>query len=138
MIENSKILQGTAAWFEMVVVIMRDAALQAKLSPSMNISLVERYTDGVEFINGRYQGIRIEVQNGKPSFQVGVRTDEQADITVELTSAAARQLNMEYISESQAIRKALLKSGEMRVKGDPSMMGSWMDATHDQIVDRTI
>lgn len=135
--ENSKVLQGTAAWFEMVGAIMTNAASKTKLAPDLNIALVERYTDGIRLANGLYQGIRLEINDGQFSFRVGVEKDERADITVEVTAAAARRLNLVHGEEYQAERQAFLKSGEMRVDGDPARMGSWMDATHDQTVDRT-
>jgi hypothetical protein len=31
-----------------------------------------------------------------------------------------------------------LSTGAMRVKGDPSRMGRWLDTVHDPIVNRTI
>jgi hypothetical protein len=57
------------------------------------LSLVERYTDGVELFEGLVQGLRFDIQNGKPSFRLGVRQDEGADITMEIAAAAARELN---------------------------------------------
>jgi hypothetical protein len=37
----------------------------------------------------------------------------------------------------QVARDHFLKTGEMRVVGDPTRLGDWLDALHDPIVDRT-
>lgn len=132
--------QGTTAWFEMAGTLMCEAASQAKLSPELNVSLVERYTDGVEMSEGLVQGVRFDIVGGKPSFRVGVRPDERADVTVEVTAAAARELNTLRSADPnyQAARDKFLSTGEMRVAGDPSRMGGWLDAVHDPIVDHTL
>ena len=62
---DTKVRQGTAAWFEMVGTLMRDAASQASLPRDLNVSLVERYTDGVELFAGLVQGIRLDMRGGK-------------------------------------------------------------------------
>jgi hypothetical protein len=139
MTTDAKVRQGTTAWFEMVGRLMRAAASRSGLSPELNVSLVERYTDGIELSEGLVQGIRFDILGGKPSFRVGARPDERADVTVEVTAAAARELNTLRSTDPsyQAARDKFLRTGEMRVDGDPSRMGSWLDATHDPIVDRT-
>jgi hypothetical protein len=52
MTTETKIRQGTTAWFEMVGTLMSEAALQSGLSSELNLSLVERCTDGVELAEG--------------------------------------------------------------------------------------
>jgi hypothetical protein len=93
MTTNIKVPQGTTAWFEMVGTLMSQAAWEAGLPPELDVSLVERYTDGVELSEGLVQGIRFDIDRGKPSFRVGVGQDDRADITVEITAAAARKLS---------------------------------------------
>ena len=139
MTTDKKIPQGTQAWFEMVGTLMHAAALAAKLAPDLTISLVERYTDGVELSEGLGQGIRFDIVAGQPSFRVGARPGEQADITVEVTAAAARQLNALYSTDPtyEPTRRNFLRTGEMRVSGDPAQLGNWLDAVHDPIVART-
>lgn len=103
------------------------------------MSLVERYTDGLELSEGLVQGLRFDIVAGMPSFRVGVRKDERADVTVEVTTAAAHELNL-LRSTNPAYQTTLgnfVASGEMRVDGDPSQMGDWLNAVHDPIVDRT-
>ncbi|CAN5203591.1 hypothetical protein BH10PSE12_BH10PSE12_32920 [soil metagenome] len=136
---DKKVRQGTAAWFEMVGKLMRDAATQAGLSPDLNVSLVEHYTDGTTLADGLVQGIRLDIRKGAFSFSVGARPDEQADIKVALTAAAARTLNTLYSADPvyRATRDAFLESGEMRVEGDAARFGAWFDTVHDPIVDRT-
>ena len=72
MIRDAKIRQGTKAWFEMVGTLMSEAATRSGLSPDLNVSLVERYTDGVELSAGLIQGIRFDIRDGRPSFRAGV------------------------------------------------------------------
>jgi hypothetical protein len=62
--DDSKLRQGTVAWFEMVGTLMCEAASQAGVAPDINLTLIERYTDGVELTNGHVQGIRFEIVNG--------------------------------------------------------------------------
>jgi hypothetical protein len=136
---DEKIRQGTFAWFDMVGQAMCDAALEAELAPDLNLTLVERYTDGTELADGLIQGLRFDIIDGQPSFRSGVRRDEQGDITIEITAAAARELNLLRNADPE-YRKSLervLKTGEMKVDGDPSRLGSWLNAVHDPIVDRT-
>lgn len=140
MTTNIKVPQGNTAWFEMVGTLMSEAASEAGLPPELDVSLVERYTDGVELSEGLVQGIRFDINRGKPSFRVGVGQDDRADITVEITAAAARKLNTLYSADPtyHLTRDKFLGTGEMQVAGDPSRMGGWLDAVHDPIVDRTL
>lgn len=139
MTTNRKVTQGTLAWLEMVGVLMCEAALKAALPSDRNVSLVERYTDGVLLSEGLVQGIRFDIIGGKPSFRVGVQPNERADVTVEITGMAARKLNTLRSTDPnyQAARVEFLRTGEMRVEGDPTQLGDWLDAVHDPIVDRT-
>uniref|UniRef100_B0T5L2 SCP2 domain-containing protein n=1 Tax=Caulobacter sp. (strain K31) TaxID=366602 RepID=B0T5L2_CAUSK len=136
---GAKLRQGTTAWFEMVGTLMSEVAARSGLSPDLNVSLVERYTDGIELSDGLVQGIRFDILGGKPSFRVGARRDERADVTVEITAAAARALNALLSADPNypAARDNFLSTGEMRVDGDPSRLGGWLDAVHDPIVART-
>ncbi len=137
---DAKVCQGTAAWFEMVGTLMSEAASQSGLSPELNLSLVERYTDGVELSEGLVQGLRFDILGGKPSFRVGARRDDRADVMIEITAAAARKLNTLRSADPNytAALEGFLSTGEMRVEGDPSRMGGWLNAVHDPIVNRTI
>lgn len=119
---------------------MSEAASQSGLSPELNLSLVERYTDGVELSEGLVQGLRFDILGGKPSFRVGARRDERADVMIEITAAAARKLNTLRSADPNytAALEGFLSTGEMRVEGDPSRMGGWLNAVHDPIVNRTI
>ncbi|WP_222308457.1 hypothetical protein [Rhizobium leguminosarum] len=91
---QAKFRQGTAGWFEMMGTLMCEAALHAGLTLDFNLTLVERYTDGVELAGGHVQGIRFDIINGQPSFRIGVRRDERGDVTIEITARAARALNV--------------------------------------------
>ncbi|SFO33369.1 hypothetical protein [Sphingomonas sp. OK281] len=136
---TEKLLQGTTEWFEMVGDLLVAAASRAHLPRDMNLSLVERYTDGAELADGSRQGIRLDIRNGVMTFRVGVRENEQADIINNLTTAAARTLNLLYSDDPDfaKARDQLLTTGEMRISGDLAQFGAWFDATHDPIVDRT-
>jgi len=139
MTTDAKLRQGTMAWFEMVGTLMIEAASRSGLSPELNLSIVERYTDGVDLSEGLVQGLRFDIISGKPSFRVGARRDEWADVTIEITAAAARELNILRSADPNypAALDKFLSTGEMRVDGDPPQMGSWINAVHDPIVDRT-
>ena len=137
---GDKILQGSAEWFDMVGRLMCEAAAGSGLSPDLDLSLVERYTDGAEITEGRVQGIRFDIRGGKPSYRVGATKDERADITVEITAAAARALNALRSTDPAypLARERYLATGEMHVEGDPSSLGQWLEEVHDPIVDRTL
>ncbi|TFW26533.1 hypothetical protein [Duganella callida] len=127
-----KIPHGTAAWFEMVGQVMMQAALDARLTADINVSLVEHYTDGD-------QGLRFEIRNGEPSYTASVDKDERGDITVAVTAAASRQLNTRYSDDPEygSLMAHLADIGELSVTGDLSRLGSWFAVVHDRIVDRT-
>ncbi|GGX97152.1 hypothetical protein [Streptomyces minutiscleroticus] len=137
--KTHKVRQGTADWFRMAGDMMCEAALDAGLPPDLTVSLVERYTDGTELPEGLVQGIRFDVSHGQPSFRVGVRVDERADVTVEVTAAAARRLNELYSTDPDydAARRRFLSTGEMRVESDTTALDGVLEAVHDPIVDRT-
>ena len=137
--EDAKLAHGTAAWFRMVGNVMRDAALQANLPPDTRVSLVERYTDGIELAPGLVQGLRFEIADGRPAFRVGARPDELADIVIEVTKAASHRLNTLYGADPafQAAFAGFQRSGALKVTGALSELGDWFGAVHDRIVDRT-
>ncbi len=139
MTDGCRIKQGTAAWFQLVGTLMSEAASRAGLASDFNLSFVERYSDGVELSEGRIQGIRFDIVVGQPSFRIGVGRDERADVTIEVTAAAARELNRLYRGDAEfpSALDRLVSTGKMRVTGDPSRMGRWMEDVHDPIVDRT-
>lgn len=139
MAKDAKLLHGTTAWFEMVGLQMREAAERSGLPTDLNVSLVERYTDGRDLGGDLVFGIRFDMSGGVPSFRVGVREQERGDITITISSAAARALN-HMRSDDPAYttaRDQFRSSGEMRVDGDLSQLGDWLGAVHDVIVDRT-
>ncbi|MGJ5180947.1 hypothetical protein ACQR16_23295 [Bradyrhizobium oligotrophicum] len=135
----AKLPQGTAAWFEMVGKLVCEAASRANLPPNLNWSLVERYRDGSPLQNGRVQGIRIDVKNGRPSFQIGVSKDERGDVTIEISRKAARELNLLYATDPAyaVVRDAALSLGEIRIDGDLAPVVDWLGVAHAPIVDRT-
>lgn len=132
--------QGTAEWFEMVGSLMIDAARRSGLPQGLTVSLVERYTDGAVLADGSVQGIRFDIVNGMPSFRHGVGRDERGDITIEITSSLARKLNLLKTAdpEFKALLQSAVSSGDLKVDGDPSRLGSWLSEVHDPIVERTI
>lgn len=139
MMTGAKLHLGTYAWFEMVGTLMGEAASRHGLPPDLHLSLVERYTDGIALSEGLMQGLRFEVAGGAPSFRVGVRAGERGDIMIEISTAAARELNS-LRSTDPRYRAAIARhrrSGAMRLTGDPLRMGGWLEAVHDVIVDRT-
>lgn len=135
-----KLTHGTIPWFEMVGTLMCEAASKAGLPSDHNVSVVERYTDGGELSEGLVQGLRFDIVGGKPTFRAGVRQGEHADIMIEITSAAAHELNLLYSADPkyQTTLGNFLTTGEMRIDGDPSQLGEWLGAVHDPIVDRTL
>lgn len=140
MTAQAKVPQGTPVWFEMVGMLMSEFATNARLPHDLAVSLVERYTDGTEIGDGRVQGIRFDIVDGRPLFRIGAASDERADVTVEVTAAVARELNALHSDDPAyaAARERAIATGAMRVDGDPSRLGGWLDAVHDPIVDRTI
>lgn len=85
-----------------------------------HISLVERYIDGAE-LSEDLVGYPFDVVAGKASFRVGARPDERADVTVEMTAAAARALTVLVGADPNypATRDDCLSTAEMRVDGGP-------------------
>ena len=136
----SKLQLGTTAWFEMVGALMIEAVTRSGLPKELTLSLVEIYTDGVELGDGLVQGIRFDVISGRPSFRVGVRPDERGDVTVEITTAGAQRLNSLRSADPlyAAAIDQVLRTGEMRVDGDPARLGGWLQELHDPIVERTL
>jgi hypothetical protein len=124
----------------MVGQLMVEAATASGLSPDLHLSLVERYSDGTELSEGLVQGIRFDIRGGVPSFRIGVGREERGDVTIEITAAAARELNRLRSDDPSypTTREGFLVTGEMRVAGDPSRLGAWLAAVHDPIVARTI
>lgn len=123
----------------MVGKVLVDAAMQAGLPPECNVRLVERYIDGIELSPGLVQGLRFDIINGKPAFQLGARRDERGDITVEVTKAASYTLNT-LRSDDPHFHAAFVNlqaASELKIDGDLSQLGSWFSAVHDRIVDRT-
>jgi hypothetical protein len=127
---------GTAAWFDMVGALIKDSALQHGLPPDLNITIIERYSDGKELSRGFYQGLRLEIANGELSYRVGVRRDEEADFNVEVTTAASRLLNSLQSADPAygAAYARFLETGEIRVTGVPFTPGKWLLSSHDPIV----
>lgn len=132
-------VQGTAAWFAMVGTLMVEAAAHLGLPEDLSVSLLERYTDGTELSPGYVQGIRFDVVAGAASFRAGVHAAEGAEIEVEVTSSAARQLNDTRSDDPAyvALRDRLEQAGELRLRGDPTPLAELLGVVHDPIVDRT-
>lgn len=136
---SARLEHGTSAWLEMAGTLICQAAERAVLPATLNLSLVERYTDGVALADGLVQGLRLDIVGGKPFFCLGALPDERADITVEVTAAASRELNSLYSGDPRylAATNRLLESGALRVDGDMQRLGAWFGTVHDPIVDRT-
>ena len=134
------IVHGTAAWFEMVGQRMACAAAQAALPADLTVSFLETYVDGEVGPDGLRQGIRFDIVRGQPSWRVGARPGERADIQVEITTGAARRLNRLRAADPAfaAEQDRVLGSGEMKVEGDLARLGGWLASVHDDIVDRTL
>ncbi|MCS6759729.1 MAG: hypothetical protein MO852_12855, partial [Candidatus Devosia euplotis] len=128
-----KIRHGTADWFAMVGTIMVEGALQTELPADLNVSLVERYTDGMALPGGTVQGLRFDVTAGTPSFRIGAYPDEQADLIVEISTAAAQTLNRLHSAEPRyrVTLDAFVQRGEMRVTGNITRLGGtgWVRST---------
>lgn len=138
-----RLAPGTRAWFEMVGRVVCDTAGSVGLPADLDLSMVERYSDGAPLPDGPehlVQGIRIDVVAGRASFRVGVGAHETADVTVVVTADGARRLNGLVVGDPAhaATREALLRSGELRVEGDPSPLAAVLAGAHDPIVHRTL
>jgi hypothetical protein len=119
--------------------LMVETATRSGLPKALTVSFVEIYTDGAELADGLMQGIRFDIIAGQASFRVGVRPGERGDVTVEITTAAAERLNSLRMADplfADAI-EAVLRTGEMRLDGDPSRLGDWLQQVHDLIVEHT-
>lgn len=139
MATDAKLLHGTTAWFEMVGLQMSEAAKRSELPTDLNVSLVERYTDGRDLGRDLVSGVRFDMSGGVPSFCAGVMEKERGDVTITFSLAAARALD-HMRSDDPAYttaRDQFLSIGEMRVDGDPSQLGDWLGEVHDVIADRT-
>jgi hypothetical protein len=136
---KTKVPHGSKAWFDMVGTIMVEAATLAKLPPEFNVSLVERYTDGVEISPGLLQGLRFEINGGRPTFRAGAKPGEQGDITVEVLAADSHALNTLRSEDPRFLETyaRLQSSAQFTIDGDLSRLGSWFTLVHDRIVDRT-
>lgn len=136
---SARLPHGSAAWFAMAGSLMVEAASRARLAPDCNVSLVERYIDGVALSDGLVQGLRFDIDGGTPSFRVGAGPDETADIVVEVTAAASRELNSLYADDPRyaAAADRLRREGALRIHGDLARLGDWFPAVHDPIVDHT-
>ncbi len=136
---GTKLRQGTVPWFEMVGEFICEAIVQASLPRDLNMSLIERYTDGTPLPDGLSQGLRLDVSDGKPSFRVGVFPDERADVIIDVTANAARALNTLRSDDPEYVRLVsnYLNTGEMQMTGDLSALGPVFASVHDPIVQRT-
>jgi hypothetical protein len=136
---STRLAHGTEAWFEMVGRLMCEAAARAVLPPDLHVGLVERYLDGVPRSDGFVQGLRFDIRDGQPYFRVGALPDEEADVTVEVTAAASRELNTLYANDPRyvAALARMQASGELNVHGDLAVLGAWFASVHDLIVERT-
>lgn len=130
---------GSPDWFAMVGEVLVTAARAADLPADLSVSLVEHYIDGSEIAPGQFQGLRFEITNGVPSFRAGVRPGETGDITIHVTAEVAQRLNQLYASDPTLaqVQQAALANGQFRIEGNPSRLGVWFVATHDEIVSRT-
>lgn len=139
MADDNRLPHGSAAWFAMVGEVLLTAARQAERLPDHDVSLVERYTDGVEWRPGLFQGLRFDIIDGQPYFRLGAGRDERADVTVEVTAAASYTLNSLRGDDPRFAAAAadLQASGDFRIDGELSQLGSWFSAVHDRIVERT-
>jgi hypothetical protein len=136
---STRLAHGSGAWFEMVGRLLCDAAARAALPPDLNFGLVERYLDGAPLPGGFVQGLRFDIRDGQPGFRVGALPDEKADVTVEVTAAASRELNTLYADDPRyaAALARLQAGGELKIDGDLAVLGAWFASVHDPIVERT-
>jgi hypothetical protein len=130
---------GTAGWFRMVGEVLTEAARQAHLPVDFHVCLVERYTDGNELAPGLLPGLRFEITAGQPFFRTGALAGERGDVTVEVSTAASRTLNMLHGADPafSAALSTFQADGQFKVDGDLALLGTWFHAVHDRIVDRT-
>lgn len=139
MASYSKLPQGSHEWFEMVGAIVCEALNRTESLSTSGWTFVERYSDGKALRDGLVQGIRFDVRGGVATYRVGVRPDERGDVTVEVTVAAARVLNLLYSDDPQfdSARETAVAVAALRVEGDLSLIAAVLAQTHDSVVDRT-
>lgn len=139
MTAETQYVAGSVEWLTMVGEVLLAAARSAALPADLTLSLVEHYIDGPEIARGLFQGLRFDISNGRPNFRVGVTPDEVGDITIHIAPEVAQRLNQLYTSNPalEEFQLEALASGKLRIRGDPSQLGSWFAATHDEIVSRT-
>ncbi|UYB54284.1 hypothetical protein OCJ37_10290 [Xanthomonas sp. AM6] len=135
----SRFVQGSSEWFDMVGTLVCRAVKRAGYPFPGNWTLIERYSDGVRLPNGLIQGIRFDLRAGAAAYRVGVAPEEQGDATIEVTSAAARTLNLLYSHDPrfETNMKHALDSGAITVEGDLSPIAEALAQSHNDIVDRT-
>ncbi len=139
MLSKHQYAAGSPDWLAMVGEVLLTADRAAELPADLTFSLVEHYIDGPEIAPGLFQGLRFDITKGVPGFRVGVRPGEVGDITIHVTSEVARRLNQLYASDPALaqVRQAALASDQLCIQGDPSRLGAWFAASHDEIVSRT-
>jgi hypothetical protein len=132
--------QGTIAWFDLVGAEIVKAAARIGLPRNLRLSVIERYVDGVALHDGLYQGLRIDVADGALICRAGVRPEENADVVIEVTTLAARRLNLLPSSDPEFHRALAdaVAQGELRINGDLGPLEPVFDLAHDDIVRRTI
>ena len=137
--DDTRLVQGTREWFDMVGLLMTAAATKARLPADLTVSFVEIYADGATWPDGLVQGLRFEIAGGHPSFRAGARPGERADIHVAVSVRAARALNLLQLADPAFAQEhaRALRTGEMKVDGDLSRLGDWLAGVHDPIVERT-
>jgi len=137
---DAKIAYGTRPWFEMIGEVMCGAATAAKLDADVNFRLVEHFVNGDDWGDGLFEGFRLDIVKGEPSFQVGVRPGEFGDLTVNVTRAASRTLNTlhGYDPGFEPALQRLTNAGEFEVvNGNLSDLFELIGPIHDEVVDRT-
>lgn len=129
----------TVARFEKVEGLMCESAARTALPPGLNFGLVERDLDGIPLSGGFVQCLHFDIRDGQPSFMAGAMPDEKADVTVEVTAAASRELNTLYANDPRYVAglARLQASGELKIRGDLVDLGAWFARVHDPIVDCT-
>ena len=137
---QTKIAYGTREWFEMIGQTMCNAARAKNLGPDVNYSLVEHFVDGDDWGDGMKEGFRLDIEGGQPRFQVGAKPGEMADLTINVTRNASRQLNTMhgYDPEFEPAIAKFMGNGEFTVvQGDLNDLFELIGPIHDTVVDRT-
>jgi hypothetical protein len=140
MARYSKRAQGSHEWFAMVGAIVCEALDRSGSQSALDWTFVERYSDGKAFPDGLMQGIRFDVCGELATYRVGVGPDERGDVTVEVTVAAARALNLLYSDDPQfdLAWETAVATGALQIEGDLSLIATALAQTHDSIVYRTV